>query len=39
MNIAKVCHEANRAYCESIGDNSQLSWEDALFKAIVMALS
>ena len=29
MNIAKVCHEANRAYCESIGDNSQPKWEDA----------
>lgn len=28
-NIAKVCHEANRAYCETIGDNSQPKWEDA----------
>lgn len=27
--IAMVCHEANRAYCESIGDNSQLNWNDA----------
>ena len=27
--IAKVCHEANRAYCQSIGDDSQPSWEDA----------
>ena len=27
--IAKACHEANKAYCESIGDNSQPSWEDA----------
>lgn len=27
--IAKVCHEVNRAYCQSIGDNSQLSWEEA----------
>lgn len=27
--IAKVCHEANRAYCESIGDSSQPSWNDA----------
>lgn len=26
---AKVCHEANRAYCQAIGDNSQPSWEDA----------
>lgn len=27
--IAKVCHEANRAYCETIGDNSQVPWDDA----------
>jgi hypothetical protein len=27
--IAKACHEANKAYCESIGDTSQPSWEDA----------
>lgn len=27
--IAKVCHEANRAYCQSIGDMSQPSWEEA----------
>lgn len=27
--IAKVCHEANRAYCSTLGDNSQVSWEDA----------
>lgn len=26
---AKACHEANRAYCESIGDGSQVAWEDA----------
>ncbi len=28
-DIAKVCHEVNRAYCSSIGDNTQVSWEDA----------
>lgn len=28
-NIARVCHEANRAYCSTIGDDSQPSWEDA----------
>jgi len=28
-DIAKVCHEANRALCQGIGDNSQLRWEDA----------
>lgn len=27
--IAKVCHEVNRAYCQAIGDDSQLKWEDA----------
>ncbi len=29
INIAKVCHEANKAYCETIGDNTQPSWKDA----------
>lgn len=27
--IARVCHEVNRAYCASLGDHSQPSWEDA----------
>lgn len=27
--VAKVCHEVNRAYCAALGDNSQPSWEDA----------
>lgn len=27
--IAKVCHEANRAYCQTLGDDSQLPWEEA----------
>jgi hypothetical protein len=27
--IAKVAHEVNRAYCQSLGDNSQPPWEDA----------
>ena len=27
--IAELCHEVNRAYCESIGDNSQLPWSEA----------
>jgi len=27
--IARVCHEANRAYCIGIGDDSQPSWENA----------
>jgi hypothetical protein len=28
-SIAKVAHEVNKAYCEAIGDNSLLSWEDS----------
>lgn len=28
-DIAKVCHEVNRAYCAAIGDRSQLPWDDA----------
>lgn len=27
--IAKIAHETNRAYCASIGDTSQPTWEDA----------
>jgi hypothetical protein len=27
--IARVCHEANRAYCKTIGDDSQLPWGEA----------
>lgn len=27
--IARAAHEVNRAYCKSLGDNSQPSWEDA----------
>ena len=29
QSIARVCHEANRAYCKSIGDDSQPAWDDA----------
>ncbi len=28
-DIAKVCHETNKALCETQGDMSQPSWEDA----------
>lgn len=28
-DITRVCHEVNRAYCQSLGDNSQPSWENA----------
>ena len=27
--IARVAHEANRAYCASIGDHSQKPWDEA----------
>ena len=27
--IACVCHEANRAYCEAVGDSTQKSWGEA----------
>lgn len=27
--IAKVCHEANRAYCETMGDFTKSLWESA----------
>jgi len=28
-SIAKMCHEVNKAYCEALGDISQVSWEMA----------
>ena len=28
-DIAKICHEANKAYCESLKDYSQMSWKEA----------
>jgi len=29
IKIAQVCHEANRAYCQTLGDNTQLPWSEA----------
>lgn len=29
LSIARVAHEVNKAYCESIGDMTQTNWEDA----------
>lgn len=29
VKIARICHEANRAWCEINGDRSQPSWEHA----------
>ena len=28
-DTARVCHQINKAYCEGIGDNSQVDWNDA----------
>lgn len=27
--VARICHEVNRTYCEALGDTSQVAWEDA----------
>lgn len=27
--VARMCHEVNRAYCEAIGHTSQTSWNEA----------
>ena len=29
LDIAKITHEVNRAYCLSIGDDSHLPWDEA----------
>ena len=29
LAIAMICHEANRAYCATLGDYSQPKWKDA----------
>lgn len=29
IDIARVCHEANRAYCFALGDDTQKSWHEA----------
>lgn len=29
LEIARVCHEVNAAYCRALGDTSQMPWEDA----------
>jgi hypothetical protein len=28
-DVASVCHEANAAYCRTLGDNSQPTWNNA----------
>ncbi len=27
--VARICHEANKAYCETLNDLSQQPWDDA----------
>lgn len=27
-DVAKVCHNVNKAFCESLGDMSQAEWDD-----------
>lgn len=27
IDVAKICHQANKAYCQALGDNSQEDWE------------
>lgn len=29
LEIVRICHEANKAFCESIGDFCQVSWDTA----------
>jgi hypothetical protein len=29
LDVAKICHEANKALCETQGDLTQVAWEDA----------
>lgn len=29
VDIARACHEANRAYCITLGDMSQVPWDEA----------
>ena|ERR1700744_1715621 len=29
LSIAIVCHQANKAWCENHGDNSQKDWDEA----------
>lgn len=29
IDIARACHDVNRAYCAAMGDHSQPAWDDA----------
>jgi hypothetical protein len=37
--IAKICHNANKAYCECTGDFSQPTWENADFEIKASAVN
>ena len=37
--IAQVAHEINKAFCESIGDHSQLTWDEAPVWQIISAIN
>lgn len=44
--VARICHETNRVYCESIGDGSQKPWafaedwqRESAIKGVVFAVS
>lgn len=39
MEIAKVCHEANRALCEALGDMSQIPFDAAPLWQVTSALN
>lgn len=28
-DIARICHDANRTYCATLGDHSQVPWDEA----------
>jgi RyR domain-containing protein len=28
-DVARICHQTNKAYCELLGDNSQKDWDEA----------
>lgn len=38
-HIARICHEANRAYCHTIGDYSQRPWNESPDWQMVSAIA
>lgn len=39
QDIARICHETNRAYCITIGDYTQPRWEDASESQIISMIN